>query len=73
MRALIALISEQGRLELWREYTATVLYSIGRGLIGEDYPLPAYSDIAHPDMVQNDTQTGADIIERLKKRLGGEE
>ena len=68
----MAVLNERSRNEVWKSYVANVLYGIGAGLYGENYPIPAYEKVLRPDS-DNDNQTGADIVEHIKKRLRGEE
>lgn len=73
MDALVAVLNESLREDQYREYTAVVLHSIGRGLFGEDYPVPEYHDLISGTIpARDDLQTGEEIIAHLIKRLGGE-
>lgn len=68
-RALAAVMNESARDDLWREYMATVAYSIGRIEGGEKYPIPPYSDLTS-DKPQ-DERTGEEILDGLIDRLKG--
>ena len=55
------------------EYIATILWSIGRLLGGDDYPMPSYDDFRHPKPV--DIRTKEQIVDNLINKLlqgGGE-
>jgi len=56
---------------MWQEYTATVLWSIGK-VLSRDYPIPSYDDFKHPKPV--DKRTTKDIVDGLIDKLskGGE-
>lgn len=55
------------------EYIATVLWSIGKLLGGNDYPMPEYSEFVNPKPADNRTteQITAGLIEKLQGK--GEE
>lgn len=57
---------------MWQEYTATVLWSLGKMLAREDYPLPSYDDFMHPK--PKDRRTTEQIVSGLTAKLlaGGE-
>lgn len=69
--ALLAILEEERRQEIWRDYTATMLNSLGRVWGGKHWKFPAYTELAHPQEVKQDNRSGSEIIEALKKRLGG--
>lgn len=72
-RALIAAINERIRDDIWRNYMASVAYSIGKiasGFGGGEYPLPTYYELLHKDEPPADDRTGKEIISDLIKRLG---
>lgn len=52
---------------LQTEYIATVLWSIGRLIGGEDYPLPTYDDTMHPK--PQDKRTTEAIVGGLVQKL----
>lgn len=62
-----AMFTEQLSQDRWREYCATVMWSIGRLLGGEEYPIPAYSEYLNPKV--QDNRTGAQIISGLREKL----
>ena len=66
------MMRERKRRMDYEEYTATILWSIGRVLGGEQYPMPSYHDFTHPEQV--DTRAGKEIIDGLisKLRAGGD-
>lgn len=49
------------------EYMATILWSIGRILGSEDYPLPNYHDFINPKM--EDRRDGQTIVNSLIEKL----
>lgn len=72
-RALVAAINERIRDDIWRNYMASVAYSIGKitsGFGGGEYPLPTYYELLHHDEPPADDRTGKEIIGDLIKRLG---
>ena len=52
------------------EYIATVLWSIGRSMVGAEYPIPAYSEYIDPK--PQDTRSKETIVNSLISKLGGE-
>lgn len=74
-RALIAAINERTRDDIWRNYMASVAYSIGKiasGLGGGEYPLPTYYELLHKDTKAVDDRSGEEIVSDLVARLGKE-
>lgn len=61
------MLRERKRQSDYGEYVATILWSIGRLLGGEEYPMPSYSDFVHP--AQKDTRTACQIIGGLIEKL----
>ena len=51
------------------EYIATILWSIGRLVGGNDYPMPSYEDVKHPK--PNDIRTKKEIVNSLIDKLKG--
>ena len=52
---------------VWRDYTATAMWMIGKALVREDWQLPLFLDMIHPE--QQDTRTAAQIIDDIVERL----
>lgn len=55
------------------EYIATILWSIGRLIGGQDYPMPSYEDYMHQKPADN--RTKQEIVDSLINKLlpeGGE-
>ena len=49
---------------------ATVIYSVGAivsGALGNEYPIPPYSQLVHPE--QKDTRTAQDIVQSIINKL----
>lgn len=64
------MLQYSAKRDLWREYIATVAHSLGSiicGALGNEYPLPSYSELMHPE--QKDTRTSQDIINGLIDKL----
>lgn len=60
---------------LWREYMATVAYSIGAiicGVLGREYPIPAWGEFNHPER-REEPQSAEQIIDGLIGKLRGGE
>ena len=75
IRAIRAYLGEHERQEVWQEYTAAVLHSIGKitaGLGGAEYPMPSYIELVHPEMISTDDRSGTEIVEGIMNRLRGE-
>lgn len=51
------------------EYIATILWSIGRLVGGNDYPMPSYEDVKHPK--PSDNRTKDEIVNNLITKLKG--
>lgn len=70
---LNAMMKEKEEEEKWREYCATAIWSVGRLLGGEGYPIPAYSDFIDPK--PQDMRSSEAIVTNLVDKLmkGGEE
>ena len=67
------MLQEEEHQEAWKEYTATILWSIGKMIGRDEYPMPSYEEFMHP--TATDTRTGQDIIGGLVDKLldkGGE-
>jgi len=58
---------ERRRIQSYEEYTATILWSIGRMIGGKEYPMPSYNDFLHPKPVDN--RTTDDIVNGLINKL----
>lgn len=71
VRHLSAMLKYQQQEAKWKEYCATVLWSVGKMLCSEEYPIPAYSDYINPKPV--DKRTSKDIVNSLIDRLGRRE
>lgn len=76
IRAIRAYLNEQERQDIWQEYTAAVLHSIGQiaaGLGGAEYPMPSYIEMMHPEYgAKRDDRSGEDIVRDMIHRLRGE-
>ena len=71
-RALIAVINEDTRDDIWRNYMASVAYSIGKiasGFAGAEYPLPTYHELLNNKEDQKDERSGEQIVSDLIARL----
>lgn len=51
------------------EYIATILWSIGRLVGGNDYPMPSYEEVKRPK--KNDIRTKKEIVSDLITKLKG--
>lgn len=69
---LEAMLRADDRRAMDTEYIATVLWSIGRILGGDDYSIPTYDEVMHPQA--QDTRTAQQIVDGLRAKLleGGE-
>ena len=61
------MLKEETNQAMWQEYVATVLYSIGRMIGGESYPIMTYNELMHPQ--PKDERTGGEIISGLIDKL----
>ena len=59
---------EESRNDIKTEYFATVLWSIGRLVGGEEYPIPTWDEMLHPK--PKDTRSTAAIVGGLIQKLG---
>ena len=70
MYALAAILHEENERGAWRSYMADMAWMIAR--IGYRDKLPRYSDIMHRSDAPADDRSAAEIIEDLKRKIGGE-
>lgn len=70
MYALAAILHEENERGAWRSYMADMAWMIAS--IGYRDPLPLYSDIVHRSDTPTDDRSAAEIIEDLKRKMGGE-
>lgn len=70
MHTLAALLHEEAERSAWRSYMADMAWMIAR--IGYRDQLPRYSDIVHKSDEPKDDRSAEEIIEDLRKKLGGE-
>ena len=70
MYALASLLHEEAERSAWRSYMADMAWMIAR--IGYRDTLPRYSDIVHRRDAPADDRSAAEIIEDLKRKIGGE-
>ena len=70
MYALSALLIDEAVRSAWRSYMADMAWMMAR--IGYRDPLPRYSEILNRRNDPVDDRSAAQIIEDLKKKLGGE-
>ena len=70
MAALSSLLHEDAERSAWRSYMADMAWMTAR--IGYRDPLPRYSEIVNRRNEPVDDRSAAQIIEDLKKKLGGE-
>ena len=61
---------EEAERSAWRSYMADMAWMIAR--IGYRDPLPRYSDIVHRRDAPTDDRSAAEIIEDLRRKIGGE-
>lgn len=73
MRRLDALFEESEQKRRDTEYIATILWSIGRMIGGDNYPMPTYDEYNNPQPV--DIRTSEQIVNGLVQKLqeGGNE
>lgn len=70
MCALASLLHDEADRSAWRSYMADMAWMTAR--IGYSDPLPLYSEIVNRRNDPVDDRSAAQIIEDLKKNLGGE-
>ena len=70
MAALAALLHDEAERSAWRSYLADMAWMTAR--IGYSDPLPRYSEIVNRRSEPVDDRSAAQIIEDLRKKLGGE-
>ena len=70
MVALASLLHDEAERIAWRSYMADMAWMTAR--IGYSDPLPRYSEIVNRRNEPVDDRSAAQIIEDLKKKLGGE-
>ena len=70
MVALASLLHEEAEHSAWRYYVADMVLMIAR--IGYKDPLPRYAEIVNRRSEPVDDRSAEQIIEDLRKKLGGE-
>ena len=70
MYALASLLHDEAERSAWRYYVADMAWMVAR--IGYSDPLPLYSEIVNRRNEPVDDRSAAQIIEDLRKKLGGE-
>ena len=70
MVALAAILHDEAERSAWRYYVADMVWMTAR--IGYRDPLPRYSEIVNRRNEPVDNRSAAQIIEDLRKKLGGE-
>ena len=70
MVALASLLHDEAERSAWRSYMADMAWMTAR--IGYSDPLPRYSEIVNRRNEPVDDRSAAEIIEDLRKKLGGE-
>ena len=70
MAALSSLLHDEAERSAWRSYMADMAWMTAR--IGYRDPLPRYSEIVNRRNEPVDDRSAAQIIEDLRKKLGGE-
>ena len=70
MAALASLLHDEAERSAWRCYMADMAWMIAR--IGYRDPLPRYSDLVHRSDAPTDDRSAAEIIDDLKRKIGGE-
>ena len=70
MFALASLLHDEAERSAWRYYVADMAWMMAR--IGYRDQLPRYSEIVNRRNEPVDDRSAAQIIEDLKKKLGGE-
>ena len=61
------MLRQQQRQADWRDYTAEVLWSIGRTMY-KKYPLPSWLEMTN-DRAQRDQRSGQEIYEEVREDL----
>jgi hypothetical protein len=61
------MLEDDTREKVWRDYTATALYIIQKGLFQDHNQFPSYMDMVYPDKVDKRSaeQIKADLIKAL--------
>ena len=67
MAHLAAVLKADNEQRMWQEYVATVLYSVGRMIGGDNYPIMTFAELMHPQ--PKDERTGGEIISGLIDKL----
>lgn len=70
MFSLASLLHDEADRSAWRNYMADMAWMTAR--IGYSDPLPLYSEIVNRRSEPVDDRSAAQIIEDLRKKLGGE-
>ena len=70
MYALASLLHDEAERSAWRIYLADMAWMTAR--IGYRDPLPRYAEIVNLKREPVDNRSAAQIIEDLRKKLGGE-
>lgn len=70
MVALASLLHDEAERSAWRNYMADMAWMTAR--IGYRDPLPRYCEIVNRKNEPVDDRSAAQIIEDLRKKLGGE-
>lgn len=70
MAALSSILHDEAERSAWRSYMADMAWMTAR--IGYSDPLPRYSEIVNRRNEPVDDRSAAEIIEDLRKKLGGE-
>ena len=70
MDALVSLLHYEAERSAWRSYMADMAWMTAR--IGYRDPLPRYTEIVNRRNEPVDNRSAAQIIEDLRKKLGGE-
>lgn len=70
MVALASLLHDEAERSAWRSYLADMAWMTAR--IGYRDTLPRYSEIVNRRSEPTDNRSAAQIIEDLRKKLGGE-
>ena len=70
MYALASLLHDEAERSAWRYYVADMVWMTAS--IGYRDPLPRYSEIVNRRNEPVDDRSAAQIIEDLRKKLGGE-
>ena len=67
MPHLVAMMRYEAERQRDTEYMATILWTIGRMLGGEEYPMLSYGDMVHPQ--PKDTRNAEEIVGGILSRL----